>query len=212
MTNYNEFLKLYNKIPKDRMNKVWFICLRPYKKNPIEGSWMRSEAHLTKERVKQAMMNGFNIGIVALPGGVMILDIDTSEKKNILASPELIAKLDAINTFTVRTRSAGLHYYFLNEGLHQTQDIHENGINIGEIRSNISYVLAPGCCVNTNEEKYVVINEAEIKPFPNELLDVKVSNPTEMKLPTLKGKVGRPISEKHKKMIEMFNKKRNKND
>lgn len=210
MSNYTEFEKLYKQIPKERLNKVWFIKLRPFSKRPVEGSWIDKKMHLNQYQVKHAMLNGYNIGIVALPGGVMILDLDTDENKRILAPHEMIEELTKINTFTVLTRSKGLHYYFLNKGQINTQDIKVDGLTIGEIRSNVSYVLSPGCCVEDYSQRYEIVCDCPIQELPDTLISAfsmeKTDKLSEAK-PTLKGKVGKPISEKHKKMIEMFEKK-----
>lgn len=164
-TSYDELLKLLRRIPNERWKNVWLIPLLPNNKNPIGGSWTADDHHYDKIKCKNWMKNGGNIGVVALPRGIMMIDIDT-DKGELLASGGLLAKLDRFCTLKVLTRSGGLHYYFLNDGKYDTQNLIEDGNLIGELRANVSYVLAPGSYA---EGAYKVIADNPIKPFPDTL-------------------------------------------
>jgi hypothetical protein len=205
-TDFKEFKKLFDRIPKERLDNVRFIPLQSTKKIPYRGeSWKNYKLTYYECKDKMKMMS--NIGVVALPKGICIVDIDTNKDRRIL-DIDIANELDCYNTFTVLTRSNGLHFYFLNDGGYNTQDLIVNGENIGELRANWSYVLSAGSFVDMDGYKgnYTVIQDKPIRPFPKEFFDkyfLKGDTETR-KDEKIVGKVGHPISDRIKKhMIEI---------
>jgi hypothetical protein len=115
LTSFEEFKKLWKKIPQDRMEHTHFILLTD-KKRPLRGiAWRNQDAWLNYYQIRyEGMGRGWNIGVVARPKGLMILDIDTDDKSQLMVSNEVLQAIP--ETFTVKTRSNGLHCYFLNNG------------------------------------------------------------------------------------------------
>lgn len=103
-----------------------------------------------------------NIGIACEPSGLYVIDIDCGPGKNGQESwDKLVAKHDHVPTYTVRTPSGGLHYYYASdEGLKNTAS------SIGEhidTRGN-GYVVGPGSVING--VTYEVIEDIPIAPLP----------------------------------------------
>lgn len=207
-TNFNEFKKLFDKIPKERLSYVRFIPLRQDKKVPeCSGSW--KDINLNYYEIKNRMGMGGNIGVVALPRGIMVVDLDTNDKKELL-SISLAEELFYCNTFTVQTRSKGLHFYFLNNGGYNTQTLIIDNLEAGELRANWGYVLSPGSWVNIDkyEGGYTVVQDKPIKPFPAELEKYFEKGVVKERNEMIKGKQGKTISEKTKRIMEEYYRKK----
>lgn len=106
----------------------------------------------------------YNIGI-ATGNGLTVLDVDVKNGQPGLESlDELVTFLGLDDeTFTVRTRSGGLHLYF-NEtkyALKNSASLVRPGL---DIRSDGGYVVGPGS--TTNGLEYVVEQNRPMKPMP----------------------------------------------
>jgi hypothetical protein len=208
-TSFEEFKKFFKRIPPDRLDKVWFIKLIANSKIPISGSWIAKNNHLNYYQVKDAMNNGNNIAVVALPYGVLFVDLDCEKDdkgKKIygkLIAPGLLPVFEATNTFTIKTTTGGYHFVFLNNGFWATQNMIVNGKDAGELRANHSYVTCVGSWV---DGKYEVVNDAEIKPFEGEITKLfkKSDNAYNIRDAPLHlhGKKGIPMSMDQKKKIK----------
>jgi hypothetical protein len=202
-TNFNEFKKLYYRIPKERLEYVHFISLRTGTKIPM-GNWKGKE-HLNIGEVKTKMGFGGNIAVVAIPKGLMFLDIDTN-RDGLLASAIILEQIP--KTFTVKTRSGGLHYYFLNNGEYTNQRFVLNGVEVGELRTNWQYVVS--CCSWVEPETYRCLLDTPIARFEGEITqyfkksDIIDSDETNIHPSIYLGKVGKPLSEKTKRILEGF--------
>jgi len=198
-TSYPEFKKLFDRIPKERLPFVHFIPIRCGSKVPI-GNW-KGKAHLTLYECKDVLKTGGNIAVAGIPKGLMFLDIDIKEYPNGIPK-ELQDKIP--NTFTVKTRSGGLHYYFLNNGDWDNQKFNIDGKEVGELRTNWQYIIACGSWVEP--ETYRCINDVPINQFIGDITvyfrngNVKDLSPNRP-APT-EGKVGKPLSDKHKELLE----------
>lgn len=203
LTNFNEFKKMFKRIPKERLPFVRFIPLRQDSKNPLRrGSWKL--INLTYYEIKKDMNMGVNIAVVCLPKGVMVWDFDIDETGK-LYEPELAKELLQIKTLTVETRSKGLHFYFLNDGKYNTQDRIINNNNVGELRANWSYVVGAGSWVDLHgghEGQYRVVQDEPILSLPEKYKDFfKEGDTTTTENNILAGKKGKPISEKTLKIM-----------
>lgn len=151
ITKPDDFKKLLPNIPDERFKNIWFFPVRQDRKNPDvpSGTVLKGNTayRLTVRDAYSRLKSGKNVGIYALPGGLMFLDIDVKDGK-IKASKEFLKQIP--ETFTVKTRNGGLQYYYLNEGKYPNQIIKENGIEIGELRTNWYYVVGVGSFVNTD--------------------------------------------------------------
>lgn len=170
MNKLDEFQRLINRIPKDKLNNVWFIKLRKQDKRPEipTGACIKwnKDLRLQWYSAKKLLTHHHNIGIYALTGGLCFLDLDSKDGK-ILASKEFVDKIP--ETFTVKTRSGGLHYYFWNNGLYDNQTIKENGIEIGEFRADWWFVVSPGSYVpsDTSDGLYRILRDIPIIDVPD---------------------------------------------
>lgn len=171
-TALSEFKKLLSKIPNDRFKNTWFIALRQNRKNPdCPGGTVLKGNTAYRLMVKDCITRlkwGKNIGIYAMSGGLMFLDLDV-EKGKLKASEEFLQKITP--SFCVKTRNGGMQYYYLNDGGYPNQIIKENGVDIGELRTDWYYVVGVGSYVIPDENNgngdgtYRVINDATIAPF-----------------------------------------------
>lgn len=191
-TNYKEFQKLFNRIPKERLKYVNFITLRSGSKIPLER-WKEEKNHLNPYQIKKHMGFGGNIAIVGRLNGLMFLDVDVMNVN--------VKELATIDTFTVRTRSGGLHYYFLNDGDYDNQYFVADGKELGELRTNWQYVVACGSWVEP--EQYKVICDKPLSRFEGDITKYfkKGIRPKE-DIQKLHGIRGVPISDKIKKEME----------
>lgn len=164
-TVFSEFQKIYNKLPKDRLKNIPFIPLRSGTKIPeVIGSWKEKQNQINMYGVKKRLNSGKNYAIVARVGGIMFLDID-AENGNVKATQEILAQIP--ETLMVKTRSGGLHYYFLNEGQFPNQLFKIGNSNIGELRVNWQYIVGAGSWVEP--ATYKVISDLPIAEFKGEI-------------------------------------------
>lgn len=151
-TKPDDFKKLLPNIPDERFKNIWFFPVRQDRKNPDvpSGTVLKGNTAycLTVREALTRLRSGKNIGIYALTGGLMFLDIDVKDGK-IKASKEFIKQIP--ETFTVKTRNGGFQFYYLNEGNYPNQIIKENDIEVGELRTDWYYVVGVGSYVTPDE-------------------------------------------------------------
>ena len=165
LTKPSDFKTFEQIIPKSRREHVWFFPIRGSRKTPDcpIGTVLKNNAdmRITRTEVEKRLQWGQNYGIYALPGGLMFLDLDTDEHGCIKASKEFREQIP--KTFTVITRSGGLHYYFLNDGLYPNQVIYEDKTAIGELRTDWYYIVGVGSYVDPGQ--YHIFHEDIITNF-----------------------------------------------
>lgn len=110
---------------------------------PRGKSW---KAHLfgwreALERLKQ----GKNVGFVAMPETLCVVDLDLAKIKDEKLKEEVINLFP--ESLTVKTQSGGEHRYYLNKGV-LNADAKGRYRGCGEVRANYKYVLVAGSCVN----------------------------------------------------------------
>lgn len=166
------FKQLIKRIPNEVFKNVWFFPIRQAAKRPevplgtaLKGNTAyRLDVRDCIKRLKQ----GKNVGIYALPGGLMFLDLDVEQGK-LKASDEFMSKVAP--SFCVKTRNGGFQYYYLNDGCYANQIIKENGVEIGELRTDWYYVVGAGSYVTPDKDNgdgdgtYRVISDVPIVPF-----------------------------------------------
>jgi|GEM_PF-801203 len=150
-TSAEEFSRFIARIPADVMPNVWFIPLRKGTKEPDipQGESLKDAKHrLTPAQAADRIISGRNVGIYAMKGGLLFIDADT-DKGNIIL-PEEIRKTIP-ETLTIKTRNAGLQYYYLNDGIFKNKIHTYNGGKAGEIRADWQYVVTPGSYVRPDD-------------------------------------------------------------
>lgn len=201
-TNYEEFKKLFYRIPKERLDYTHFIPLRVGSKVPI-GNW-KGKVHLNLYECKDVLKTGGNIAIAGIPNGLMFLDIDTDNNGNVKMPLFLMDSIP--NTFRVKTRSGGFHFYFLNDGEWDNQKFIYQGNEIGELRTNWQYVVSAGSWVAP--ETYRIVNDVPILRFDGEITQYfrkgNVKDLTPNRPAPTEGKIGKVITEEHRKVLEEF--------
>jgi hypothetical protein len=137
-TSVEEFDRWLSLLP----SPPWLIPLQRYEKAPdvpAGESWKDLKYKLTVEQARERLMQGLNVGVVAV-GDIVIWDHDEPEKF-----------LFPAETLTVVTRSGKLHKYFINGGDVKNADGKGRYRGCGEIRAEWKYVAAPGSYVPPDE-------------------------------------------------------------
>jgi hypothetical protein len=80
----------------------------------------------------------------------MFLDLDVKNEK-LLASQGILDSIALNPTLTIQTRNGGIQKYYINDGEYNNQVIKENGIPIGELRTDWYYVVSVGSYVIPDE-------------------------------------------------------------
>jgi hypothetical protein len=155
--NPKEFQTLLHRIPKNIIENVWFFPLRGNNKSPDVPTGNVIKNNLTFKLDSHAALkrfyNGLNVGVYALPGGLMFLDLGITK------------------TFTVKSRNGGYHFYYLNDGKWKNQQIKINGQVVGELRTNWQYVVAAGSYIDPSKDNhdgngvYRIVNNLPIEKF-----------------------------------------------
>ena len=151
-TDPEEFKRLWDHIPADTRGNVWFIPLKAGSKEPDtpKGAKLKDPAYrLTYEQAQTRLTEGANVGIYALPGGLLFLDTDT-EAGSLVLPQEIINTIPV--SLTTKTRNGGRQFYFLNNGKIANSVHTHNGVKAGEIRANWLYVAAPGSYVKPDQD------------------------------------------------------------
>lgn len=137
-TNPAEFQRFINAIPEDLHNKLYFIPLKILDKGPDvpeKESWKDPIYRLTITEAKKRLERKGNVGFVAQPETLLVIDLDNMEK---WAPPK--------PTMEIITSSGKRHYYYTNQGI-KNKDWNEGKTHILEIRAEWRYVVAPGSYV-----------------------------------------------------------------
>lgn len=152
-TNPNAFKMFLSILPKEILDNTWFFPLRANSKQPDVpcGSVLKGNLkfRMDKYQAMDRLKHGQNVGIYALSGGLMFIDLDVENGK-LKATNNFIKNLN--DTFVVKTRNGGLQYYYLNNGIYPNQLLKENGETIGELRSDWYYVVSVGSYVNPDKD------------------------------------------------------------
>ena len=199
LTNVKDFEELLKIIPKSVIDKVWFFQIKQDRKNPdvSPGSILKGNTayRLPRYEAISRLKWGKNIGIYALTGGLMFLDLDVKDGK-LIASNGILDSLQSNPTLTIQTRNGGIQKYFLNTGEYNNKVIKENGVPIGELRTDWYYVVSVGSYVTPDEHSmtgdgtYILVGNNRIinqfEGFPGVLKrdevkteEIKISNQQE---------------------------------
>ena len=121
LTDPKDFEKLNSIIPQDIRKDVWYIPLRSNKKLPevrAGDKWkLNTNYRLSYGAALTRMKWGSNVGLVALPGTLLFLDLDVKGGQ-VLASQSFLDALESQPTITIKSRNGGIQKYFLNDGIY----------------------------------------------------------------------------------------------
>lgn len=121
---------------------------------------------------------GFNFGVVA--DKLIVLDVDThSDAKH---GPTTLSELETVHgalpgTFTVRTATGGVHFYFRNPGtVPVTKGADKAGPGL-DIQTGNAYLVGP--CSTIGDNGYTIIDPQPIAECPAWLLELIKDKPVE---------------------------------
>ena len=128
-----------------------FVLLKPKSKVPFELDWQNSNNYrYDNPKLIKHINDGGNYGVIGGFGQLRMLDIDDKE-----LAERIKTKL---KTFTVRTGTGGLHFYFISSYEKNHVLIQEKG----ELRAKAYQVVGAGC-THPNGNKYAVEIDEEIE-------------------------------------------------
>lgn len=158
--------------PKALDNFKVFKCAKNGKE-PVVDSWKNTKNHVCFSLANFATNNyGVPCGTI---NNIFVVDVDVKDQ-GLAELNKYTDQNGPINTFTVRTQSGGLHFYFRyqNES-EETQEIIKKCGNWTklrgkglDIRTSGGYVIAPNSSINN--KFYVVENNQQINEIPIEFL------------------------------------------
>lgn len=151
----------------------------------LEDKSLNPEFKLSPDEAIAKMEAGANTGAYGSPDGLLFVDVDLTGGKLTIPIETVEAMIEALDTFTVRTRSGGYHLYFQNvgpagDGTVRNPHIYWHGDDAGECRRDWQYVLLPGSYVDPDHDPtgkgkkgktadatgfYTVHRDAPIRPF-----------------------------------------------
>jgi hypothetical protein len=199
MTDPRQFEIFLSLLPEKLIPNLWLIPIARNDKLPdvpSGESWKNPKFRLTPEQALARLEKGWNVGVVGLQGGLVIVDI---EAWNVSRAVSIIPE-NYRTTLAVKTRSGGLHLYYLNGGVpncnvrvDQLEDGYRTALpnfrcvcgrdlegtvkrcpscgkdlsTLMEIRADWRYVLAPGSYVPPEETGDGLYKVvAKIRPLP----------------------------------------------
>jgi len=155
--------KIRHQVQKDGFG---FVRLKARTKIPFEQDWQNKPYSFTD--IQTWIDQGGNYGVQGGYGRLVIIDADTPEIADILASkfPE---------TLTVKTPRQGFHYYFFCDGIDKKivlkKDTPEKkDDHFGEVIAKGSQVVGPGSIHPDTGTEYQVIKDLEIAEVSRELI------------------------------------------
>lgn len=163
-------IERFNKIPLPKNKKEAVISSADSK------NWVRDFEDVYQYKGSK------NYGVVTgEANGITVVDVDldseskNGDKRNKVFEDAFPEPVKRFNTYTVRTRSGGYHFYFLYDDLGYGTGKTKTNINKTKVDiKNNGYVVGPGSYVIGNDNiggKYELINPKTIKKMPEELKD-----------------------------------------
>ena len=153
-TKPTDFQTFWDLIPNETKEHIWLFSLKQDRKNPDIPFGTVLKGNLAYRLSYYDALNrlkwGKNVGIYALQRGLMFVDLDVKNGK-LLASQRTLDAIALNPTLTIQTRNGGIQKYYLNNGLYPNQKIKENGVPIGELRTDWYYVVSVGSYVTPDE-------------------------------------------------------------
>lgn len=148
-------------IPKQLLN-LKFCRIKRGTKKPFEESWTTKPYSMNE--IEMFIPNE-NYGVICGYENLAVIDCDKDSLKEIVAS--LLPQ-----TFSVKTGSGGMHFYYFIPELKKKVILDLNGEHLGEVQSYGSQVVGAGS-IHPNGNTYEIVNNVGIKTITlKELNDV----------------------------------------
>jgi hypothetical protein len=174
MTSESKELNRFNHALNFVARGIRIIPLRPNTKEPLITDWKRN-ASADPDQIRKWFDQYPDCNFALLMGeGIVVLDVDTKNGKNGLASlKQLIGANQFFDTLVVATPSGGAHYYLRTQQDLATKHGFLDGLDFQAVGS---YVVAPGSAINGIEYR-IVSDSTEIASIPDWLLTVVAEMP-----------------------------------
>ena len=140
------------------------------RKRPLETNWqtMNNYQYFDYE-LTNWLRNENNYGIVCGYGNLAVIDADDAAIADLVRT-----KLPP--TFTIRTGSGGMHFYYTVPDLEKKIVLKDNDKkHYGEIQWQGSQVIGPGS-IHPSNNKYTIVDNSEITTITKEQIDAALSN------------------------------------
>ncbi len=137
-------------------------------KRPIENDWSR---WCEQKKPLSEIKHLWSLGIACGPASsVLVLDLDDVKKFKALGLP-------TPKTFTVRTGSGGIHYFYKypTDGKRYGNRSYSNGSGIFDVRGIGGQVVAPGSVHVATGNRYEIIDDSDIADAPEWLLNYSLT-------------------------------------
>lgn len=160
-------------------------------KKPAFANWQAWSSTATLKKIKDfGTANPVNNwGVHAGASDLIVIDLDTKNGQNGLASITAALGGKPQKTFTVKTPSGGLHLYYRGSAAPAV------GVLPGvDVRAGGSYVVAPDSAIDNIP--YRIIDDADIVPIPTNILDIVLKAKKKEPLKTLDDKTIFPAGER----------------
>jgi len=159
----------------------WYVFpLAPGKKTPVTPNGHKDATANVSSALRLFNHARLNIGVATGPSNLVVLDVD-GESGHVWIT-DTADSYGLPPTFTVRTRSGGLHFYFEAPA---EKEIKCSASRIApgiDIRATGGYVVGPTSWVATDEKGpagwYKVIDNSPVAPLPEWLLSLILATQT----------------------------------
>ena len=166
-----------NKKPNIEYNMWWKIPIQQYTGNFIKGKWKDYQSKDIDVNKNHGVLTGEinNLTGVDLDFSYKLSDEELNSNPITKKFIDLFGKDPTWDTYTVRTKSGGLHYYFEYEKeIKQTQD----DICKIDIRNNGGFLVGAGTKITKGEKQgvYKCINDKQPMKMPEDLKEFLLEN------------------------------------
>jgi P4 family phage/plasmid primase-like protien len=129
-----------------------FIKISEFEKIPVERGWQKEKNYSYDDPgLLKHLKRGGNYGVCCGIGSLLVFDIDHPES---FKEPGILEKLPT--TFTVKTRSGGLHLYYICKDFEKKLILHDSeGYHLGELQWLGSQVVGPSSRFRLDDENKV---------------------------------------------------------
>jgi hypothetical protein len=156
-------------------NWGWFVFpLAPGKKTPITPNGHKNATNDVPTALRLFNHRRLNVGIATGPSKLVVLDVDGAAGHKWLI--DAVKTHGLPQTFTVRTRAGGFHYYFEAPPEIEIKCSASGIAPRIDIRANGGHVVGPGSWVAEDEKGpagwYEIIDNSPVAPLPEWLLSL----------------------------------------
>lgn len=140
------------------------------RKRPLETNWQRTNNyHYFDYVLTNWLVNNSNYGVVCGYGNLAVIDADEA------AIADLV-RANLPPTFTIRTGSGGMHFYYIVPDLDKKIVLKDKDKkHYGEIQWQGSQVIGPGS-IHPSNNKYTIVDNSDITTITRAQIDAALSN------------------------------------